>query len=242
MMMKKKFMGLKLVFAFLLLCSVSAFGQDQTTKKEVVKEVSAEKNNTDQEKKAVEWVASLNLNDSAREKELTAVITTHLEAVRDWNNEHPFTTVPAGINPETGRKLSDLDRQIIANSAMPKSIHENLMVGLRHNLNDKQVEAILDKYTVGKIDFTLNGYKAIVPNLTEKEENVILENLRQAREQAVDYKNMKQISAIFEIYKTKNEQYLNANGRNWHQMYGDYTKAIVAKKAADKAAKSTPQP
>lgn len=241
-MMKKKFLGLKLVFAFLLFGSVSAFSQDQNAKKEVVKEASAEKSNTDQEKKAAEWVASLNLNDAAKEKELTAVIATHLEAVRDWNNEHLFTAVPAGINPETGRKLSDLDRQIIANSAMPKSVHENLMAGLRHNLNDKQVEAILDKYTVGKVDFTLNGYKAIVPNLTEKEENVIIENLKQAREQAVDYKNMKQISAIFEIYKTKNEQYLNANGRNWHQMYGDYTKAIVAKKAADKAAKSTPQP
>jgi hypothetical protein len=28
---------------------------------------------------------------------------------------------------------------------------------------------------------------------------------------------MNQISAIFEIYKTKSEQYLNANGRNWRE-------------------------
>jgi hypothetical protein len=245
--MKKKTIQLKLVFAFafcIVFSSYSAYSQSQNeAKKEVVKEASAdEKSNAEQEKKAAEWVTSLNLNNPTKEKEVTTVIATHLEAIRDWNNTHPFTTVPAGINPETGRKLSDLDRQIIANSAMPKSIHENLMAGLKHTLNDNQVEAILDKYTVGKVAFTSNGYKAIVPNLTEKEQNVILENLKQAREQAVDYKNMKQISAIFEIYKTKNEQYLNANGRNWHQMYGDYTKAIVAKKAADKAAKSTPQP
>ena len=44
---------------------------------------------------------------------------------------------------------------------------------------------------------------------------------------------MQQISAIFEIYKTKNEQYLNNNGRNWRQMYKDYTDAVKAKKAAD---------
>jgi hypothetical protein len=239
-----KSIQLKLLFAFAFCTatgSFSAYSQNQNdAKKEVVKEASAdEKSNAEQEKKAAEWVTSLNLNNPAKEKELTTVIATHLEAIRYWNNNHPFTTVPAGINPETGRKLSDLDRQIIANSAMPKTIHENLMAGLRKDLNEEQVEAILDKYTVGKVAFTLKGYKAIVPDLTEKEQDVILTNLKQAREQAVDYKNMKQISAIFEIYKTKNEQYLNANGRNWHQLYGDYTKAIVAKKAA---AKSTPQP
>jgi hypothetical protein len=66
-----------------------------------------------------------------------------------------------------------------------------------------------------------------------------LKNLQQAREQAIDFKGSKQISMIFEIYKTKNEQYLNNNGRNWHKMYGDYTKTIIAKKAADAAAKGT---
>jgi hypothetical protein len=193
------------------------------------------KSDIDQEKKAAEWVASLNLNDAAKEARLKAVVVTHLKAVRDWHNEHPPSTVPAGINPATGNKLSDLDRQVIANSAMPKSVHENLMSGLRRDLNEDQVAAILDKYTVGKVAFTLAGYKSIVPNLTEKEEATILGYLKQAREQAVDYKNMNQISAIFEIYKTKCEQYLNNNGRNWKEMYKTYTDAVKAKKAADKA-------
>jgi hypothetical protein len=194
------------------------------------------KSDADADKKAAEWVASLNLNDAAKEAHVKEVIATHLKAIRDWHNEHPPTTVPAGINPVTGNKLTDLDRQIIANSAMPKSIHENLMAGLRKDLTEAQVEAILDKYTVGKVAFTLNGYKSIVPNVTEKEEAFMLTNLKQAREQAVDYKNMNQISAIFEIYKTKIEQYLNNNGRNWREMYKDYTDAVKAKKAADKAA------
>jgi hypothetical protein len=51
----------------------------------------------------------------------------------------------------------------------------------------------------------------------------------------VDYKNMKEISAIFEIYKTKCEQYLNANGRDWRQMYKDYVNAVKAKKAHKKS-------
>jgi hypothetical protein len=185
--------------------------------------------------KAAEWVASLNLNDTAKAGRLKDVIATHLKTIRDWHNEHPPTTVPAGINPVTGNKLSDLDRQVIANSAMPKTVHENLMTGLRKDLTEEQVEAILDKYTIGKVAFTMKAYKEIVPNMTEKEESTILGYLKQAREQAIDYKNMNQISAIFEIYKTKSEQYLNSNGRSWRQMYKEYTDAIKAKKAADKA-------
>jgi hypothetical protein len=190
------------------------------------------KSDADQEKKAAEWVSSLNLNDAAKETRLKEVIATHLKTIRDWHNEHSYTTVPAGINPVTGKPLSELDRQIIANSAMPKTVHENLMTGLRKDLTEEQVELILDKYTIGKVAFTLAGYRAIVPNITEKEEVAILTNLKDAREQAVDYKNMNQISAIFEIYKTKSEQYLNANGRNWKEMYKAYTDAAKAKKAA----------
>ena len=183
-------------------------------------------------KKAASWVASLGLNDPAKIERLTTVIATHLNAVRNWNNDHPYTTVPAGIDPATGRPLSEMDRQIIAVSAMPRTTHDSLMNGLRKDLPPEQVDAILDKYTMGKVQFTFNGYKAIVPGLTPAEDSVILSNLGQAREQAVDYKNSKEISAIFEIYKTKNEQYLNANGRNWHALFKAYVDAQKAKKNA----------
>jgi hypothetical protein len=185
-------------------------------------------------KKAAEWVGTLKLDVPGKEARVQEVVATHLKAVRDWHNEHPYTTVPAGINPVTGIPLSTLDRQVIADSAMPKSVHEALMAGLRKDLTPEQVDAILDKYTVGKVAFTMNGYRAIVPNLTDEEATTILGFLKQAREEAVDYKNMNQISTIFEIYKTKSEQYLNSNGRNWKAMYKTYTDALRAKKAAAK--------
>jgi len=189
------------------------------------------KSDAGNEAKAAEWVSSLQLEDSAKAARVAAVIATHLKTIRDWHNEHPYTTVPAGINPATGKPLSQLDRQMIANSAMPKSVHENLMTGLRKDLSPEHVEAILDKYTVGKVAFTMKGYHAIVPDLTAAEEQTILGFLKQAREEAVDYKNMDQISAIFEIYKTKSEQYLNSNGRDWKKLYKAYTDAAKARKA-----------
>lgn len=212
--------------------SVTLFAQTQTGVVQV-KQVSEEakaKSDADQEKKAAEWVSALTLNDASKEEKVKSAISTHLKTIRDWHNEHPYTTVPPGINPATGNRLSELDRQVIANSAMPKVIHESLMSVLKAELTPEQVEFILDKYTVGKVAFTLNGYKAIVPDLTAEEEAKIVDFLKQAREQAIDYKNMNQISAIFEIYKTKCEQFLNSNGRNWRELF----KAYVDKRKKEK--------
>ena len=184
------------------------------------------------ENKASEWVTSLKLSDDAKAQKVKSAIATHLTAVRDWHNSHPFSMIPEGINPTTGGKLSEMDRQLIICSTKPRSVHDNLMSILKTELDSVQVEMILDKYTIGKVDFTLKGYKAIVPDLTAKEETEILKNLKQAREQAIDYKNMREISAIFEIYKTKCEQYLNNNGRNWRQMYKAYVDKVNAEKKA----------
>lgn len=188
----------------------------------------------DEMKKAKEWISSLELNYSDKENRLVQVVGTHLATVKDWHNTHPASTVPAGINPLDGKPLSELFRQIIADSAMPTTVHQDLMSGLRKDLSEEQVALILDKYTIGKVAFTMKGYQSIVPNMTAEETSVIQKLLEQAREQAVDYKSMKEISAIFEIYKTQAEQYLNNHGRNWRQMYGDYVKKVKAEKAAKK--------
>ncbi len=214
----------KLLVAFLFMTFTITSIQSQTT--------NTDSTNLTLKKKVTEWVSSLNLSDADKEQRVQLIVFTHLKAITDWHNTHSYTLVPEGMNPRTGDKLSTLDRQMIIDSSQPASVHQNLMDGLRKELTEEQVELILDKYTVGKVAFTLNGYKSIVTDLTAEEEKVILVNLKKAREIAVDYKSMNQISAIFDIYKTKNEQYLNGNGRNWRALYKAYSEAAKAKKAA----------
>lgn len=219
--MKTKKIKVALLVAFM---AFSAFANAQT----VTDEDAA---------KAKEWIHSLELNNSEKENRLVQEVSTHLARVKEWHNSHPFSTVPAGINPLDGKPLSDLHRQIIVDSAMPSTVHQNLMDGLRKDLSEEQVALVLDKYTIGKVAFTMKGYEAIVPNLTATERAEIQKLLEKAREQAVDYKSMKEISAIFEIYKTQAEQYLNNHGRNWRQMFSDYVKKVKAEKAAAAAKK-----
>lgn len=188
--------------------------------------------NQELKKKATEWVDELKLSDEGKKQKVQAAIAQHLTEVRDWHNAHPVKDNPGGINPGTGSTLSNLDWEVIYCSQKPKTVHENLMNTLSAELTPEQVEAVLDQYTIGKVAFTLKGYESIVPDLTDKERNEILKNLKQAREQAIDYKSMKEISAIFEIYKTKCEQYLNSNGRNWKQLFKDYVNKRNAEKAA----------
>lgn len=184
----------------------------------------------DVKKKATEWVASLNLDDKQKTEKVTNAVFNHLCAITEWHNNHPGTDVPAGINPRTGEKLRAIDRQIIADSAQPREYHDSLMAVLHAELTSDQIEQLLDKYTVGKVAFTMKAYREIVPNITPEEDAYCLNALKVAREMAIDYKSMKEISEIFGIAKDKCELYFNTHGRNWRQMYSDYVKMIKAKK------------
>jgi hypothetical protein len=75
------------------LCICTAGVKAQTETKPVQASLTQDqkaKSDAEQEKKAGEWVASLNLNDAAKEAKVKAAVLTHLKAVRDWHNEHPY--------------------------------------------------------------------------------------------------------------------------------------------------------
>lgn len=185
-------------------------------------------------KKSQEIIAALNLTDEKVINLATTAVYNHRRAVRDWHNAHPYTIIPE-VDKATGRKLSKVEREMMADRMIPESVHARLLKDLNRVLTPEQVEAVFDQYTVGKVAFTMKGYYAIVPDLTDKEAKVIEGHLKQAREEALECKSMKAISQVFEIYKTKCEQYLNSNGRDWKQLFRDYVNKRKAEKAAQKA-------
>lgn len=187
-------------------------------------------------KKAQEIIASLNLTDEKAANIATTAVYNHRRAVRDWHNTHPYTIIPEK-DKATGKTLNKVEREMMADKMIPATVHERLLKDLNRVLTPEQVEAVFDAYTVGKVAFTMKGYYAIVPDLTDAEAKVLEGYLKQAREEALECKSMKAISQVFEIYKTKCEQYLNTNGRSWKQLFKAYTDKRKAEKAAAQAAK-----
>lgn len=184
-------------------------------------------------KKSQEIIAALNLTDEKAANLATTAVYNHRRAVRDWHNTHPYTIIPE-VDQATGRKLSKVEREMMADKSIPESVHARLLKDLNRVLTPEQVEQVFDGYTVGKVAFTMKGYYTIVPDLTDEEARVIEGYLKQAREEALECKSMKAISQVFEVYKSKCEQYLNSNGRNWRQLFKDYVNKRNAEKKAKK--------
>ena len=184
-------------------------------------------------KKSQEIIAALNLTDEKAANLATTAVYNHRRAVRDWHNTHPYTIIPE-VDQATGRKLSKAESEMMADKSIPESVHARLLKDLNRVLTPEQVEQVFDGYTVGKVAFTMKGYYAIVPDLTDEEARVIEGYLKQAREEALECKSMKAISQVFEVYKSKCEQYLNSNGRNWRQLFKDYVNKRNAEKKAKK--------
>ncbi|MBN2182586.1 MAG: DUF3826 domain-containing protein [Sedimentisphaerales bacterium] len=160
------------------------------------------------EKRVEGIVASLKLNDAAKETRLRDVLRTNLKAVRDTHN--------AGFAPA-------------------KSVRQNLNKGLNADLTPEQVDIVKETLTHGVMKRTFDAYHQIVPQLTAEDDKVILEILRQAREEALDVKNAREIGPVFEPFKTRIEQYITSQGHDWRQAY----KAFVdAQRAAQKAAEA----
>ena len=176
-------------------------------------------------------VAALGLDDEVKESDVVEIVRAHRQAVVDWHNAHPYTVVPE-TEARTGRTLSAVEREMTADRQIPASVRKTLMKGLRKHLTEAQIEQIMDGYTIGKVAFTMQGYRAIVPDLTDKEAAVLEANLKRAREESLECRRMKAISQVFEIYKTRCEQYLNSNGRDWRALFKAYVDKVNAEKAA----------
>ena len=185
--------------------------------------------------KSEQIVAALNLNNPAKEEAVLAAVKKHRTAVVEWHNAHPYTTMPE-TDAATGRKLYDVEREMMADLSIPKSVRKELVKALKKHLTADQITQIWDGYTIGKVAFTMRGYYAIVPDLTAKEAAALENYLKQAREEALECRRMKAISQVFEVYKTKCEQYLIANGRDWRALFKAYVDKRNAEKAAEKAA------
>jgi len=170
------------------------------------------------EKRADKIVAALGLGDPAEAAKVHDALVDHALAMNEWQ----------AVNQPAGEALRDAvkDPQKRGSVAV---LHDRFNHDLAELLTQAQVEAVKDQLTVNKVRVTYDAYVEIVPGLTAAERAHIVELLKQAREEAIDGRNMEEKSAIFKVYKGKINTYLTADGHNVSQAYKDWGNAQKAK-------------
>jgi Protein of unknown function (DUF3826) len=137
-------------------------------------------------------VDSLNLNDAAKEEQISNVITADLRAVRQAHN--------------TGLQLDP-------------DVHPKFIAGMQAVLTPEQIESVKNQLTANKVPTAFKVYHQILPNLTPQDDAKILAWLDQAREESLDVKNIEDMNPIFKKYKNEIQHYLEQQGYDWNAAY-----------------------
>jgi hypothetical protein len=152
------------------------------------------------DKRAADIVAVLNLTNAATGAKVHELAMAQYRALRDWHEANDVKRKEA--KGEAADKIN----------ASLKAIHEAYIASLSAVLTPAQVEAVKDKMTYGKVQFTFKGYMVKEPNMPEAQQQKVLELLKQAREEAMDAGSSKEKDAIFNRYKGKINNYLSSQG------------------------------
>jgi len=204
---------------------------------------AADKDAATLEKHIKPVLAALKLDDAAKEAKTRDILAAQFAALKTWHAENDARVKELWGAFDKARSPGATNMAENANAALDKLAavyatfkpqHEKFISDLSTVLTPAQVEAVKDALTVNKVKVTYDVYLQIFPTLTDPQKAVVLQNLKNAREEAIDCEQMTEKSAFFKKYKIKIEDdYLTAQGYNPKQARKDF----AVKQKADAAAK-----
>ena len=195
-----------------------------------------------EEKHSKPILDALQLKDAGKEAKLRPILAEHFKALNAWHEQNDAQIKALWGEFDKARKAKS---EAGADAALEKidgvyasfkPEHEKFDKELATVLTPEQVEKVKDAMTVGKVQFTFNGYHDIFPGLKDEDKAFILKNLKAAREEAIDAGAMTEKSAFFKKYKIKIEAYLNTHGFDVKESYRVFDAKQKAEKDAKKAA------
>jgi Spy/CpxP family protein refolding chaperone len=144
----------------------------------------------------------LDLSDTNKIAHVHDLIIAQYRALNAWHDAN-----------DAKLKAAKADTNAVAQIQLSlKAIHDQFLSKLAENLTPEQVDAVKDKMTYGKVQFTFKGYMVEYPNLPEAQQQHVLELLKEARELAMDGGSSEEKTAIFNKYKGKINNYLSKAG------------------------------
>jgi hypothetical protein len=181
-------------------------------------------------------LAALNLNDAAKETKVHDLLAEQLKALQAWHSANDAQIKPLWNAFNKARSAQNVTNanaalaQIDGVYATFKPQHDKFIADLSAVLSPAQVETVEDVLTINKVKVTYDVYLQIFPTLTDAQKAVVLQDLKSAREQAIDCESMTEKSAFFKKYKIVIEDdYLTGQGYDPKQARKDF----AAKQKAD---------
>jgi hypothetical protein len=154
------------------------------------------------EGRTADILKTLALTDADKIAKVHDLIIAQYRALNAWHDAN---------DPKIKAAKSDTNAVAQIHASL-QAVHDQFLTKLAENLTPEQVEAVKDKMTYGKVQFTFKGYMVEYPNLPEAQQQKILELLKEARELAMDGGSADEKTAIFNRYKGKINNYLNKEG------------------------------
>jgi len=180
----------------LLTCATFAAGTNLTPEQAEAKYTKAIEGRT------ADILKILNLSDTNKITRVHDIIIAQYRALNAWHDAN---------DPKLKAAKSDTNAVAQIHVSL-QAIHDQFLAKLAENLTPEQVDAVRDKMTYGKVQFTFKGYMVEYPNLPEAQQQKVLELLKEARELAMDGGSAEEKSAIFNKYKGKINNYLSKEG------------------------------
>lgn len=169
---------------------------------------------------------ALELKDTTKAAHVRETLLAQYRHLRDWhdtNDARLKSLTKTATSRDTDSATSLQARaEIDAIKATLKSLHAQFISALAADLTPGQVDQVKDQMTYGKVKVTLDAYVEIVPGLTQRHRERMLELLKEAREEAMDCGSAEEKSAVFKNYKGKINNYLSAEGFDVGKAYKDW--------------------
>jgi hypothetical protein len=111
------------------------------------------------------------------------------------------------------------------------ALHRQFVARLSAELTPEQVDKVKDGMTYGLVHVTYQAFNDMLPDLTEEQKTVIIANLIEAREYAMDAGSSEEKHGWFGKYKGRINNYLSSAGYDMKQANKDWA---ARRKAAQK--------
>ncbi|MCA9187955.1 MAG: exo-alpha-sialidase [Pirellulaceae bacterium] len=191
----------------------------------------------DVERKAAKLADQLALDDADKTKRTSALITEHYARVWAWHQQVDEQLNSAwaawdeardnrnGKQKDELKALTVMTEQIdpIYAQFMPQIHH--FLKSLLADIGEEKTTELLDRITRSPgADRTYNAYVAMVPEMTDREKDILWRRMAQAREESLAAWSDARIVKIFKKYKVRNEFSLDYFGYDYRLRYAAWIK------------------